>query len=121
MDHEAILALYDRRRACSRALNGELVGFAAVSIARREVRAVYVDPSAAGAGVGARLLQRVERFARALAVPTLHLAATLNAVGFYERHGWTLDEVSIHPSMYRCVPMRKRIGGVGGARKRAVR
>ena len=97
-----------------------VVGFAAVSIARREVRAVYVAPSAAGGGVGGRLLQRIERLARALGVRTLHLAATLNAVSFYERLGWTLDEACPTPANYRCVAMCKRISGAGGVRKRSV-
>lgn len=103
------------------ARSGVVVGFAALSVARREIRAVYVDPAAAGGGVGGRLLTRLERLARALGVRELHLAATLNAVAFYERHGWALDEA--HPALanHRCVPMYKRLAGVGRVRKRAVR
>lgn len=97
---------------------GEIVGFAAVAIGRREIRAVYVDPCAAGGGLGLRLLQRAERIARALGVRELHLAATLNAVGFYERCGWVRDEAGAIPPGRRCVPMRKRL--VSGGRKRAV-
>lgn len=99
---------------------GAIVGFASVSIARREVRAIYVAPASAGGGVGGRLLQRVERLARALGVRELHLVATLNAVSFYERHGWTIDEAYPRPSSYRCVPMCKRIVVSGGVRKRSV-
>jgi GNAT superfamily N-acetyltransferase len=96
----------------------EVVGFAAVAVHRREIRAVYVDPSAAGGGLGVRLLQRAERVARALGVRELHLAATLNAVGFYERCGWTRDESGAAPPGRRCVPMRKRLGS--GGRKRSL-
>lgn len=101
-------------------LDGEPVGFAAVSLARREVRAIYVAPAAAGAGIGARLLMRIERLARALGISWLQLAATLNAVGFYERHGWTLDKDCHAPRNYRCVAMKKQIGGASRARRRAV-
>lgn len=90
---------------------GAVVGFAAVAVARREIRAVYVDPGAAGGGLGVRLLQRAERVARALGVRELRLAATLNAVGFYERCGWIRDEAGAIPRSRRCVPMRKRLGG----------
>jgi hypothetical protein len=54
-------------------------------------------------------LRRAERFARALGVRELHLAATLNAVEFYERHGWKRDEGGTVPAGRRCVPMRKRL------------
>lgn len=97
--------------------DGDVVGFSAVAIGRREVRAVYVDPCAAGGGLGGRLLGRAERIARALGVRELHLAATLNAVAFYERHGWTRDEKGKASPGRRCVPMRKRLMQV--ARKRA--
>lgn len=97
---------------------GVVLGFAAVTIGRRELRAIYVDPCAAGGGVGVRLLARAERVARALGVRELHLAATLNAVGFYERCGWTRDEKGAVPRDRRCVAMRKRLGG---GQKRAVR
>jgi putative acetyltransferase len=53
-----------------------------------EVRAVYVAPAATDAGVGSRLLGRLERAARELALPGLCLAASLNAVGFYRRHDY---------------------------------
>lgn len=98
--------------------DGDVVGFAAVAVGRREVRAVYVDPCAAGGGLGGRLLQRAERIARALGVRELHLAATLNAVGFYERQGWTRDETGKPPPGRRCVPMKKRL--ISSARKRPV-
>lgn len=99
---------------------GVIVGFAAVSIARREIRAIYVAPAAAGGGIGGLLLKRVERLARALGVRELHLAATLNAVTFYEREGWSLDEGYPVPSTHRCVPMCKKILGRSHVRKRAV-
>lgn len=97
--------------------DGDVVGFSAVAVGRGEVRAVYVDPCAGGGGLGGRLLQRAERVARALGVRELHLAATLNAVGFYERHGWTRDEGGTVPAGRRCVPMRKKLVSI--ARKRS--
>lgn len=88
----------------------EVVGFAAVRLATREVRAVYVRPGAAGRGLGQRLLARLERVARAVGIRELRLVATLNAVGFYERLGWRRDaRPSPSPSPQRCVAMRKRL------------
>lgn len=88
----------------------EVVGFAAIRLATREVRAVYVSPDAAGCGLGQRLLTRLERVARALGIRELRLVATLNAVGFYERLGWRRDPrpPPARPPQ-RCVAMRKRL------------
>lgn len=88
--------------------SGVVVAFAAVRLATREVRAVYVAPDEAGGGLGQRLLLRLERVARALGIHELRLAATLNAVGFYERHGWRRDPRP-SPARQRCVAMRKRL------------
>ena len=64
-------------------------GFGAVDLESGEVRAVYVHPDHAGAGVGSAILGELEDRARAEGLTDLHLTASLNAVPFYERHGWT--------------------------------
>nr|WP_263429321.1 GNAT family N-acetyltransferase [Nannocystis pusilla] len=89
---------------------GRVVAFAAVRLATREVRAMYVSPGVTGGGLGLRLMRRVERVARAVGIAELRLAATLNAVGFYERLGWRRDSArgGKRPAQ-RCVPMRKRL------------
>jgi putative acetyltransferase len=53
-----------------------------------EVTGVYVHPSAARDGIGTDLLVALEREARNHGVGTLGLSASLNALGFYERHGY---------------------------------
>jgi GNAT superfamily N-acetyltransferase len=89
---------------------GQVVAFAAVRLATREVRAMYVSPGATGGGLGLRLMQRLERVARAFGAAELRLSATLNAVGFYERLGWRRDarDTGTRPPQ-RCVAMRKRL------------
>lgn len=86
---------------------GVVVGFAAVALARREVRAVYVHPRVAGLGVGPRLLQRCERTARAFGIRVLRLSAALNAVRFYERFGWARSAAGRSPHGLPCIHMRK--------------
>ncbi len=66
----------------------EMVGFAAVALETGHVRALYVAPTYAGLGIGARLLARVERLARACGTRRLYLEATLNAQAFYEKMGY---------------------------------
>ncbi len=86
----------------------EVVGFVAVSLAGREIRALYVDPRCAGQGVGAQLLGRAERSARAFGLREICLAATLNAVTFYKRYGW--ESVAEIPGIKPCrIRMEKKL------------
>ena len=67
---------------------GRIVGFGALVIPGRELRACYVHPSAARQGVGRALVERLEAIARSEAVPSLWLDASLGAVPFYTRLGY---------------------------------
>jgi GNAT superfamily N-acetyltransferase len=53
-----------------------------------EVRAVFVDPDGAGKGLGAQLLTRALALAQVGQSAPVRLESTLNAVRFYERHGF---------------------------------
>lgn len=52
-----------------------------------ELDMLFVDPSAMGAGVGARLLDDAKRQAYAAGIATLELDADPNAEAFYAKHG----------------------------------
>ena len=65
-----------------------VVGYGHLRPTDREIRAVYVHPAAAGAGVGTALLAALESRARDLRLDALSLTASLNAVGFYEQAGY---------------------------------
>lgn len=56
--------------------------------ATAEVTGVYVHPSVARAGVGSAIYDELERRARESGVRTLELAASRNAVPFYESLGY---------------------------------
>jgi ribosomal protein S18 acetylase RimI-like enzyme len=71
--------------------DGQVAGFAALD--RCELRAIYVDPPAQGAGVGTALLATAERALRAAGHREAFLwvfEANGLARAFYERHGWQL-------------------------------
>lgn len=53
-----------------------------------EVRAVFVDPAWTGRGVGKALLLRALQLAATEPLSPVRLEASLNAVAFYERHGF---------------------------------
>lgn len=71
--------------------DGQVAGFAALD--GKELRAIYVDPPAQGAGVGSALLQATVDALRAAGRREASLwcfEANGLARAFYERHGWEL-------------------------------
>jgi predicted GNAT family N-acyltransferase len=66
--------------------NGVIVGF--VDAEPGELTRLFVLPTATGVGLGGRLLQAGLEQARRGHEGPIRLEATLNAVSFYERHGF---------------------------------
>jgi putative acetyltransferase len=69
-------------------VDDEVVGFAELAKEVGEVRAVYVRPDRIRQGVGSALLEALEAAARHEGLARLDLRATINAIPFYERHGY---------------------------------
>jgi GNAT superfamily N-acetyltransferase len=67
---------------------GGIDGFLAIDLETGEVDSVYVAPWGKGRGLGSALMALAEEVARDRGVSDLWLDASLNAVPFYERHGW---------------------------------
>ena len=95
---------------CLVAQSGDaIVGFGI--ILENEIRAVYVRPDASGGNVGSLLLQGLEQKARAGGHDDFLLNASLNAQGFYEAMGYTVQRKDVfalndNESM-ACLVMRK--------------
>ena len=92
---------------------GDIVGLGILDVDRREIGAVYVHPTVKGRGVGARLLAELEARAAASHVDRLTLCATVNALGFYRRHGYVPDGETSHelPNgvTLECIRMHKAL------------
>jgi len=67
---------------------GEIRGMGILDLKDGEVHAVYVHPDAAGQGLGQKILAELEKRALGNGVERLILSSTLNAVGFYKKHGY---------------------------------
>jgi GNAT superfamily N-acetyltransferase len=52
------------------------------------VRTVFVDPNHQNKGIGARLMDVVESFARARSITRLRVPSSLTATGFYKKLGY---------------------------------
>jgi ribosomal protein S18 acetylase RimI-like enzyme len=66
-------------------VNAKVVGFGQSKPG--EVLAVFVEPGSAGRGIGSLLLERALRDASA-GKGVVRVESTINAVGFYENHGF---------------------------------
>ena len=91
--------------------NTALVGFGQYHPGAAEIEAIYVHPEHVRSGVGKAILQHFERLARGAGVNAMVLTATLNAVPFYQHHGFQLVAFAEldHPSgvRLRCANMSK--------------
>jgi putative acetyltransferase len=68
-------------------IDGEAVGFAALK-GKDEVDMLYVHPAVAGQGVGAQLMDALEKLAAARGATKLTADASDTALGFFERRGY---------------------------------
>jgi GNAT superfamily N-acetyltransferase len=69
-------------------MGGRLVGFAQLDVASSGLRALFVDATLQGQGVGRALLAALEARARAAGCARLRGAMSLNALDFYAQSGF---------------------------------
>jgi putative acetyltransferase len=68
-------------------VDGEALGFAALK-GRDVVDMLYVHPAAAGQGIGAQLMEALEKLAAARGAAKITADASDTALGFFERRGY---------------------------------
>lgn len=85
---EPSLYIVDDRQLFVAVDGDEVLGFSELRAPLSEVRRVYVSPKIARKGIGMQLLMAVEEAARDHGLTRLQLGASLNAVAFYEKHGY---------------------------------
>lgn len=70
-------------------IDDSVVGFGKLVPDHREVQAVYVHPEFTRQGIGSAILERLENLAVESGIETLELQSSLNAVEFYDVHGFS--------------------------------
>jgi len=83
---ERVALLIANRQVYTAIVEGIVIGTA--SLQGSVVRTVFVDPDHQGKGIGTRLMDAVEGFARANSITRLRLNSSLTAHGFYEKLGY---------------------------------
>ncbi len=68
--------------------HGQVVGFGQLNLETHEMETLYVDSEQIGKGIGAELLKSLESIAHQNGVIELKIASSLNAVSFYQKHGY---------------------------------
>ena len=103
-------------------IDGVVVGVAQLDRGKEVIELLYVLPERAGQGVGTLLLQALEAGARSSGLRALRLDASLNSVGFYERHEYRTEGAGLHRTRagreVRCVHMRKELAQKPGGNPR---
>jgi putative acetyltransferase len=94
-------------------IDGEPVGIGAIVVSHSELRACYVDPSAARRGVGTALVTKIEEIAREHRLGHLELESSITAEPFYSALGYEVESrgqllLSAEVPM-ASVKMRKRL------------
>jgi N-acetylglutamate synthase-like GNAT family acetyltransferase len=88
-----------------------ILGFGSIIPKLRELRALYIHPTAGRRGIGQQILQELETRAVAQGISCLQLNASLNAEAFYRRSGYTsLSRGTFRLSSERemdCIKMKK--------------
>lgn len=92
-------------------IQGDPVATGMLDLESSEIGAIFVLPAFMQHGIGVRILNHLECFARGLGLKEVKLDATLNAADFYRRYGFVGDEPAIYHSpsglQLACVPMVK--------------
>lgn len=92
--------------------DGRVVGWGRFDVDGGEITGNYVDPDHARAGVGAAIVAALEGYARGQGRDEVVLAASKNAVGFYDRLGYEGCGEVEHGTdavVIECLEMRKAL------------
>jgi len=90
---------------------GDILGLGILDIEQATIGAIYIHPKAKGTGCGRKLLLELETIALKNKVTELTLFSTINALGFYQHHGYVHIEKAFHKLSndvkLECVKMHK--------------
>lgn len=90
-----------------------ILGLGILDLEHREIGAIYIHPKMKGTGLGGCLLSDLEDKALNDNAERLTLCSTINALGFYQHHGYVCEGKEFHelPNSVRlkCIRMNKTL------------
>ena len=88
LKEKVVLVAYDSQQ--------DLLGLGILDIENSEISAIYINPDAAGKGIGTKLLNELEMTAKKSKFFRITVHSTLNAKSFYMNHGYIDQELTLH-------------------------
>ena len=89
-------ALREREFLVANDSQQDLLGLGILDVEKTEVSAIYIQPDAAGKGIGSKLLNELEKIAQKSNIFKITVHSNLNAKGFYIAHGYLGQELTFH-------------------------
>ena len=71
---------------------GAFVNYGSVDVPKYSVSNLYVKPELHSTGIGRLLFNQLLQDANEINADTFHVPSSMNAIGFYEKMGFTIDE-----------------------------
>lgn len=87
-EHFLLDMLNPNRQGYTLLLDNEIIGYFTISIKKKWLWHIFIDPKYFGMGMGKYALAQVEQIFKKNSLDEIHLYARLNAVGFYKKIGF---------------------------------
>jgi len=71
---------------------GAFVNFGSADVPKYSISNLYVKPELHSKGIGQLLFNQLFQDAQGIKADTFHVPSSMNAIGFYEKMGFTVDE-----------------------------
>jgi putative acetyltransferase len=88
----------------------KLLGYASLSLSKHKVQGLYVKHDFNGKGIGSKLLNKIEDYAKKYGLKLLELESTITAFNFYKHKGYKKIKVinaSFDDVKIPCILMKK--------------
>lgn len=80
-----------------------------VSLGKNQIGELYVDPDYAGRGIGKKLLNFIEKYAKSKEFSDVYVFSTLSSESFYKKNGYRAVSIALSYSTKSCLQFVKMI------------
>jgi len=80
-----------------------------VSLGKNQIGELYVDPDYAGRGIGKKLLNFIEKYAKSKDIKNIYLFSTVSSEKFYKKNGYKATNIALSYSTKSCLQFIRMI------------